>query len=100
MTVYRVDSVVSPKASFRLNGAPFDPTTITLTISKPRTTAPVVKAKSDHYNDSPGDYVLDLTLDQRGTWRLRWLGTGTYVDSQGRTRPFVQSIPMTLQVYA
>lgn len=100
MTVYRVDSTVSPKASFRLNGAPFDPSVVTLTIHKPRTATPVVKAKGDHFNDSPGDYVIDVELDQRGTWRLRWVGIGEYTDGQGRTRPFLQSIPMTLQVYA
>lgn len=99
MTVYALDSSATPVAHFRLNGAPYDPATVTLTIHKPGTPVPVVKIKADMLNDSPGDYAYDLAFDQRGTWRVRWLGVGTYVDVQGRTRQYLQPITQVFRVY-
>ena len=102
MTVYRLGSDATPVAHFRLNGQPYDPAQMVLTIHKPRTPAPVVRHKGDAtmFNDSVNDYATDLTFDERGSWRLVWAGTGTYTDGQGRTRPYAQTIRQVLRVYA
>lgn len=96
--IYRLNTTITPLGHFRRNKVGYDPTTVTLTIRKPRS-ADVVKAKADLLNDSVGDYALDLELNERGTWRLAWVGTGTYVDAQSRIRPYHEAFTQVIRVY-
>ena len=68
-------------ASFvNISNAPADPTTVTVKYEKPGP-PPVVTTKIygtdvEVVKDSTGVYHIDISLDQSGSWRYRWIGTG------------------------
>ena len=99
--IYRKGETKRVRARFTLNGNPYNPSTVTATI-RPPAGAAVVRTNADTavmYNDSTGDFVTDVTLNQRGTWYVDWLGTGTFLDTEGRTRQYTEPVQHTLRVY-
>ena len=99
--IYRKGEVKRPRARFQLNGAAYDPSLVTVTIRPPSGPAVTRTAGVDAtvYHDSPGDYVTDVELNQRGTWYVDWLGTGTFLDTEGRTRVYREPVQQVLRVY-
>lgn len=67
-----------------VTGNPVDPTTVRFLYIPPSDRTPTTVT----YTTSPpsalvknavGDYRLDLTLDEPGSWAVRWEATGNYV---------------------
>lgn len=72
MNRYDLGDPVTLTASFTLDGAPVDPTTVALEVRRPSgawSTVAVTKA-------AVGSYRYDLTADTSGVWRYQWTGTG------------------------
>lgn len=77
----RGDRVRLSAAFTDADGAPADPTTITLYVLDPtRTVTPYVyPAAVEMVRDALGAYHADLTLSLEGPWYYRWTGTGAIV---------------------
>lgn len=54
------------------DGAPTNPTTVTLKVRR----AGVTTTYTDAVNDSAGSYHRDVSVDAAGLWVYRWIGTG------------------------
>lgn len=82
MSVYVVTTQVRITATFRgLADALADPTAVVCTIKAPdgTTSAPSVT------HGSIGVYTADITLNQAGTWRVEWQGTGALIAASDTT---------------
>jgi len=74
MTVYDIGDLAHLTASFaNPQGAPTDPTTVTLTIASPSALTDITAAL---VHDDVGVYHYDLPITEAGLWRYRWVGTG------------------------
>ena len=59
-----------------ITGAVSDPTSV---VARSRTPLGVVATPSPVVRTGTGVYYVDVTLDTRGTWTIRFEGTGTLV---------------------
>lgn len=70
------------RATFTVDGAVTDPTSITLIVRDPAGTSNTYTyAGATITKDSTGIYSKNVAFDSEGTWRWRWVGTGTVVAS-------------------
>lgn len=79
MATYDIGDVVKLTGTFRdVDGDLANPTTVTLTVLEPDGTTSTPSASSS----STGIYTATVTIDQSGTWRYRWEGTGDVVTAE------------------
>lgn len=73
------DLVRSSVAFLNASSVATDPTTITVKVEDPsqNESTYVYGTDADVVKDSTGNYHLDVTPDETGTWVVRWIGTGT-----------------------
>jgi hypothetical protein len=83
---YDIGDRIRLGATFQdLNGTLADPTTVSLMVKKPNMPAvtynyalsPAIVTK-----DSVGRYHVDLDLHLSGTWKYKWIGTGTIIAAE------------------
>lgn len=74
-------------ASFSLDGALTDPTTVTVKYKTPTGTSTTLVYPTDFavVKDGVGNYHLDLNLNAGGTWYFRWEATGTIIGAAQET---------------
>jgi hypothetical protein len=99
--VRRLGETISLLARFTKAGALFDPDTVTVTVTPPRAAVSTVYTSGDPelFNDTTGEYVIDVALDRRGTWHINWLGTATILDNLGRPRDWRQPVRQRIYCY-
>lgn len=74
---YDVGDVVHLTSEFTQNDVPFDPSTVSLKVTRPDgTQASYSYAGSTVTKDSTGNYHVDIAITMRGTYRYRWFSTG------------------------
>jgi hypothetical protein len=84
--------LAAPPDAFTTDGAPTDPSTVTLTIKKPDLTLLVYGWPSPAVDgilerESAGRFYAEVTYDQAGTWNYRLEGTGAAVAAEeGRVK--------------
>lgn len=66
---------------FKVNGAPTDPGTATLTVTSP-TNVVTAYTGGQLTHPSTGTYSVDITCNEAGTWRGQWDGTTTASDTE------------------
>lgn len=69
---YDVGDLVRVKGTFKVSDTLTNPTAVTLKVKKPDGTVSTVATT----NASTGVYHADVSIDQAGTWRYRFAGTG------------------------
>lgn len=79
-----VGDVVTLDNEFAVDGVLTNPTTTTLTVTKPDGTAAVYTG-GQLTNPSAGVFSKDVTTDQAGTWAYKWVGTGAAADVEDGT---------------
>jgi hypothetical protein len=80
MNTYEQDNVVRVSVTFKdAAGVLADPTTVKLRvkIGSAEPSEYVYGTDSEVMRDSAGLYHADLAVNAPGTWRYKWLGTGT-----------------------
>jgi len=79
---YPLNSSPTVSASFtNLVGAPADPSTVTLVVTKPDATT-VTYTGAGLTNSAVGAWSKQITVDQLGTWRYDFTGSGAVVAEQ------------------
>jgi len=68
--------------TFRVNGTPTDPTSVTLTVTDP---AGVTSSPSITHVNGTGLYTAQVACTLTGIWTYLWEGTGTASDAQAGT---------------
>lgn len=80
MPNYYPGSSARLQCSFYVSSALTDPTTITLQVMAPSgTTTAYTYALAQVTKSGTGVYYKDVTFDVEGTWKYRWVGTGTCI---------------------
>lgn len=75
---FDIGDVVRISVSFAVSGVYTDPTTVTLKVKDPSGTVDTYTyALSQVTKSATGVYYKDLTIDEAGTWRYEWTGTGS-----------------------
>lgn len=75
---YDIGDVVRINSGFSQLTVPIDPTTVALSVTLPNgTTVPFTYAGATVIKDSVGNYHVDMSATQHGTYRYRWFSTGT-----------------------
>jgi hypothetical protein len=82
---YPIGSQIDITVSFSTpDGAPVDPTEVTLQMLAPRVASPTeVTYPGTVTRSSAGNYSYSVNLTEGGTWAYRWVGTGAYVGTTG-----------------
>lgn len=85
--VYAVDTEVRVTATFTVDDAVTDPTTVTAVIRTPGgvNTTYVFGVDAELVKDSTGVYHVDVAADQAGRWVYRFVGTGAAAAAGERT---------------
>lgn len=98
MAVYPPNTTEPVYATFTKNGVPWTPNQVTATITDPQMTV-TVKHKGDAtmFNHSTGEFYFDLAMTLVGDYVVDWVGTGTYTDTAGDTRPYSQASQQILR---
>jgi hypothetical protein len=73
--VFDVGDSVRYSVTFTAAGTPTNPTSTTLTLTRPDGTT----VTPSPTNMGPGLYQADYQLDQAGLWKWEWRGTGAVV---------------------
>jgi hypothetical protein len=77
-STYDIGDIVRITSVFTQNAAVIDPSTVALAIKAPdATTTTYTYAGATITKDSPGTYHVDVAPTLTGTWRYRWVSTGT-----------------------
>jgi hypothetical protein len=77
---YNVGTAVTIYCTFSVSGVNTDPTTITLEITDPQAnTDTYTYALAQITKTATGMYNKEITPDEAGLWRYRWIGTGTCI---------------------
>jgi len=77
MSSYINGDTVRLSATFTVDGAATDPTTVTLRVKAPSgTVTSYTYAATEITRVSTGVYRKDVLFDAAGTWYVRWEGTG------------------------
>jgi hypothetical protein len=75
---YDLSDAPTFSAAFAVDDTPTDPTTVTLVMRRPSGTSDTYTyAGGTVTKDGTGSYSKSVTLDERGIWGWRWVGTGT-----------------------
>jgi hypothetical protein len=102
--IQRLGESVTIVGTFLLNDlpVPFAPVTLTLTITPPDGSTPIVLTHPTalllHHNAH--EWYYDLTFTARGRWQADWLFIATYVDENGDVRPYREPVTQVLHCYA
>jgi len=65
---------------FYVSSSLTDPSTVTLKVEDPSGNIDTYTyALAEITKSSTGNYYKDVTVDEEGTWKYRWAGTGTVV---------------------
>ncbi|GMU80033.1 MAG: hypothetical protein AMXMBFR46_28210 [Acidimicrobiia bacterium] len=79
MATHDIGDVVKLTGTFRdAAGDLADPTAVTVTVLEPDGTTSTPTASSA----STGVWTATVSIDQSGTWRYRWAGTGVVVTAE------------------
>lgn len=79
MATHDIGDVVKLTGTFKnASGTLTDPDTVTLTVLEPDGTTSTPTASSS----STGIWTANVTIDQSGTWRYRFEGTGAVVTAE------------------
>jgi hypothetical protein len=77
-STYDIGDVVRISSIFTQSDVSIDPTTVTLALTAPDgTQATYSYAGTTIVKDSTGNYHVDVSPTQHGTYRYRWASTGT-----------------------
>jgi uncharacterized protein YfaS (alpha-2-macroglobulin family) len=74
---YDVGDAVKTRVTFKVNGTPTDPDTVTFKFMDPTgkvTTYTLIDPQI--VKESTGVYHVDIPIDMSGTYHYRWAGTG------------------------
>lgn len=75
---YPLGELVRMAVAFTANGAPADPSTITLEVIDPTgASVTYTYGSSAIVRDGVGAYHFDQDVEIAGQWRYRWFGSGT-----------------------
>ena len=87
--IYDKGDMVKFTASWTLDGAASDPTTVRFKIKKSSgaITTYVNGQNTELVKDSVGNYHVDFVLDEVGQWSYRWEGEGGAHAAEGGRRP-------------
>jgi hypothetical protein len=78
INVYKLGALARISGVFKdVAGNLIDPTTIALRVSKRSGTSTYTFAGSTVIKDSTGNYHVDVSALERGTWLYEWRSTGT-----------------------
>lgn len=79
-TSYNLGTAVTVSATFAVSSTNTDPTTVTLEITDPGgNTDTYTYAGATVTKDAVGQYSKEITPDEAGYWKYRWIGTGTCI---------------------
>jgi hypothetical protein len=74
---YDVGDAVRTRVTFKVDGTPTDPDTVTFKFMDSESTVTTyVLADPQVVKESTGIYHVDIPVDLSGTWHYRWAGTG------------------------
>lgn len=77
-TTYEIGDTIRLTGTFTLSSVNTDPTTITLKVQDPSGNEDTYTyALSQVAKSATGIYYKDITLDEKGVWHYRFVGTGT-----------------------
>lgn len=77
---YNLGTAVTVSATFSVSSTNTDPTTITLEITDPSgNTDTYTYGAAQVTKDGTGLYSKQITPDEAGLWKYRWVGTGTVI---------------------
>ena len=98
MAVYPPNTTEPVYATFSKAGVAWTPNQVTITVTDP-TMVVTVKHKGDSgvYNHANGVFYFDLAMTLVGDYVVDWVGTGTFVDTAGDTRPYSQASQQILR---
>lgn len=76
---YDIGDLARLTATFTMDGAAVDPSTVSLIVKAPdgTLTTKVYGTDAELERTATGVYRMDLTITQAGTYRYRWVSTGT-----------------------
>jgi len=75
---YDIGDIVRVSSAFTQSGVAVDPTTVSLIVLAPdRTATTYTVGEGTVLKDSAGNYHVDVPATQTGTYRYRWVSTGT-----------------------
>lgn len=90
MNIYQIDTLIQLSGGFTdLNGAPADPTTVTLLVRNPAGYE-VTYSGSDITHVGTGSYSIQITPTLSGTWIYKWEGTGAVIATSADTPFYVE----------
>lgn len=100
--VMRLGSIEPVAVAFTLDGDPYEPDTVTLTITPPTGAATVLvyPTATTILHDTVNEYLFDIEFDQTGPWHVEWVGEGTWTDENTHVREYLQTERQTFRVYA
>jgi hypothetical protein len=78
IAVYQRGDLVRISGVFKdIAGTLIDPSTVALNVSKRSGPTTYTYAGATVIKDSTGNYHVDVSVDERGTWLYEWVTTGT-----------------------
>lgn len=81
--LYEIGDVIRCSVEFRdLNGVLGDPDTVVFKHKDPSANIATITYPTDIVRTAAGLYYYDLTIDEGGTWSIRWVASGT-IDAAG-----------------
>lgn len=73
---YDIGDSVRISGAFTQSGTPIDPGAVTLKVELPDGTSTTYTYPATMTKDSTGNYHVDISITQRGTYNYRWVSTG------------------------
>lgn len=79
MNTYDIGDTVRVSCTFEVDGVATNPTTVTVKIKAPlgAVTTKVYGTDAEVQRPSTGRFYIDVDATETGTYRYRWVGTGT-----------------------
>lgn len=76
-TTYEIGDTIRLTGTFTVSSVNTDPTTVTLKVQDPSGNEDTFTyALGTVSKSATGIYYKDVSLDEKGTWHYRWVGTG------------------------
>jgi hypothetical protein len=75
-STYDIGDMVRISGAFSQGGTPIDPGAVTLKVELPDGTPTTYTYPATMTKDSTGNYHVDISITQQGTYQYRWTSTG------------------------